>query len=66
MSIPRFIDIDSKRYLWRDLPQRRREQLAAIAKVEQPTLFALRNDCRITAHRAAGGRYREPSLFSEE
>jgi hypothetical protein len=30
MSIPRFIDIDSKRYLWRDLPQRRREQLAAI------------------------------------
>ena len=66
MSIPRFIDIDSKRYLWRDLPQRRREQLAAIAKAEQLTLFALRNDCRITAHRAAAGRYREPSLFSEE
>jgi hypothetical protein len=33
-----FIDIDGKRFLWRGLLQRRREQLAAAAKLEQPVL----------------------------
>ena len=29
MPAPKFIDIDGKRFLWRDLMQRRREQVAA-------------------------------------
>jgi hypothetical protein len=30
----------------------------------QPTLFALREDCRPTGERTAAERYREPSLFT--
>ena len=45
MAAPKFIDIDGKRLSWRDLVQRRREQVAA-AKVEQPALFELKEDRR--------------------
>ena len=38
MPAPKFIYIDSKRFLWRDLLQRRREQMAA-ASVEHPVRF---------------------------
>lgn len=64
MSIPRFIEIDGRRYLWRDLLQRRRAQLEAIAKTAQPALFELHDDCRPAAQRTAAGRYCEPSLLS--
>ena len=63
MSAPKFIDIDGRRFAWRDLVRRRREQLAA-AKVEQPVLFALKEDRRPASQRSAAGRYTEPSLFS--
>jgi hypothetical protein len=36
---PRFIDIDGKRFLWRELLQRRREQVAAAARVEQRAYY---------------------------
>jgi hypothetical protein len=36
MSSPKFIEIDGKRFVWRDLLQRRREQLVPAAKAEQP------------------------------
>ena len=65
MSAPRFIEIDGKPYLWRDLLQQRRQQLAAARQAQQPTLFALREDCRPPAERTAAGRYCEPSLFAE-
>jgi hypothetical protein len=32
MTGPKFIDIDGRRYLWRDLLQLRREQRAAFAR----------------------------------
>ncbi len=64
MAAPKFIDIDGKRFAWRDLLQRRREQLAAAAKVEQPALFELKEDHRPASQRSATGRYREPSLLS--
>ena len=64
MPAPKFIDIDGKRFLWRELLQRRREQLAAAATVEQPVLFEMKEDCRPTPERTAAGRYSEPSLFS--
>ena len=64
MSLPRFIEIDGKPYLWRDLVQRRRAQLAEAAVPEQPPLFELRDDHRPAADRSAAGRYLEPSLFS--
>lgn len=62
---PPFIDIDGKRYLWRELVKLRREQREAARRAEQPPLFELREDSRPPAERTASGRYREPSLFTQ-
>ena len=64
MPAPKFIGIHVKRFVWRELVQRRREQVAAAAKVEQPTLFELKEDCRPVPERTAAGRYAEPNLFA--
>jgi hypothetical protein len=63
MASPKFIEIEGKRFLWRELLQRRRDQLAA-EKTEQPALFELKEDSRPIPERTAAGRYREPGLFS--
>lgn len=63
MPRPRFIDIDGRRYLWRDLVQLYRAQGKPAA--QQPTLFHLRDDCRPLGERNAAERYREPSLFTQ-
>jgi hypothetical protein len=42
MALPRFIEIDGRRYLWRDLVTLR--QVQAQPRVEQPTLFELHED----------------------
>ena len=63
MASPKFIGIDGKRFVWRDLLQRRREQLAA-DRTGQPALFQIERDCRPIPARTAAGRYREPGLFS--
>ncbi len=62
MPLPRFVEIDGRRLLWRDLVEARRTQ--AIPKAEQPTLFELREDHRPLGERSAVERYREPSLFT--
>lgn len=62
MSLPRFIDIDGRRYVWRDLVALRRAQV--LPRAEQPTLFTLREDFRPPGERNAAERYREPSLFT--
>jgi hypothetical protein len=64
MTTASYIDIDGKRYLWRELLQLRREQKKAHARAQQPALFELKEDCRPVAERSAAGRFREPSLFS--
>jgi len=64
MSNPKFIEIDGKRLLWRDVLQLRREQKQASANEVQPALFELHEDRRPLADRTAAGRYLEPSLFS--
>jgi hypothetical protein len=64
MSAPSFIDLDGRRYPWRDVLAVRRAQLAARRKIEQPVLFELRDDCRPAMERTAADRYRQPSLFS--
>jgi hypothetical protein len=65
MTSLRFIDIDGRRYLWRDVLQLRRERKHAHARRQQLTLFELKEDCRPVAERTVAGRYREPSLFSQ-
>jgi hypothetical protein len=49
----KFIEIDGKPYLWRNVLQLRREQLRAFASAQQPPLFELRFDreARAAAHR---------------
>jgi hypothetical protein len=61
--IPRTIEIGGKRYLWRDIVELRRAQLAAARQAEQPALFELIEDCRPPSQRTAEGRYSEPMLF---
>ena len=62
MPLPRTIDIDGHRYLWRELVALRRAQ--ATPRPEQPTLFELRDDYRPHGERSAAERYCEPSLFT--
>jgi hypothetical protein len=62
MALPRFIEIDGRRHLWRDLVALRRAQ--ATPPAQQPALFPLREDCRPPGERNAAERYREPSLFT--
>jgi hypothetical protein len=60
MSLPRFVEIDGRRFLWRDLVALRQ----ALPRAEQPTLFELREDYRPPGERNAVERYCEPSLFT--
>ena len=62
MPLPRFIDIDGHRYLWRDLVALRRTQ--ATPRATQPALFELREDSRPAGERSAAERYQAPSLFT--
>lgn len=62
MPRPRFIEIDGRRYVWRDLVQLYRAQRQP--PPEQPTLFELHEDRRPPGERNAAERYQAPSLFS--
>ena len=62
MPLPKFVVIDGKRYAWRDLLEKRREQ--RIPEPIQPALFDLKDDTRPEGERSAAGRYLEPSLFT--
>jgi hypothetical protein len=64
MPKPRFIEIEGKRYLWRDIVQLRRSQVQAAALPDQPALFELETDYRPEQERTAAGRYNEPTLFT--
>ena len=64
MTAPRFIVIDGKRHLWRDILKLRKDQVQAAANAMQPALFPLIDDARPPAERTAAGRYLEPSLFT--
>jgi hypothetical protein len=63
MSRPAFVEIDGRRYLWRDIVELRRAQIAAGRQAQQPPLFELIEDCRPPSQCTAAGRYSEPMLF---
>jgi hypothetical protein len=65
MSKLRFIELDGRRYLWRDILELRREQRRAHAAAQQLALFDLKHDCRPSTARTPVGRYLEPSLFDD-
>jgi hypothetical protein len=59
----RFVEIDGKRYAWKDILQKRREQLTQ-SRQPQPTLFELKEDARPPSARAPlpGGIWNRRSL----
>jgi hypothetical protein len=61
----RFVEIDGKRYAWKDILQKRREQLKQ-SRQTQPALFELKEDARPASERTAAGRYLEPTLFDRD
>lgn len=66
MRKPDTILIDGRAYSWRDLCERRRQQLEAwkSAHPQQPALFPMKDDSRPAAERTSAGRYREPTLLA--
>jgi hypothetical protein len=58
----RTIEIDGKRYFWRDILKLRREQRKQ-SRQNQLTLFELKEDKRPASQTTAAGRYEQPSLF---
>ncbi len=58
----RYIEIDGKRYAWRDLLKLRREQRKA-SRQSQAALFELKDDERPKSQRTASSRFEEPTLF---
>jgi len=59
----RFVLLDGKRYLWRDILKMRREQLKQERQARQPALFEMHEDARPVSQRSADGRHSEPTLF---
>ena len=64
MRRPRFIIIDGKPYLWRDILELRRAQCAE-PKEAKATLFPLRDHACLATARTVTGRYCEPSLSDQ-
>ena len=62
MGVPKFIEIDGKRYAWREIVRLRREQREQ-SRQNQLTLFDLREDSRPASQTTVAGRYSEPTLF---
>jgi len=64
-SCPRYIVIDGKRHLWREILELRRAQIATVTEERQPPLFPLIADVRQPSQCTAAGRYLEPTLFDD-
>ena len=64
MPRPPYIELNGKRYLWREVIDMRRQQLEAARNPPQPTLFVLREDHKPACEGSAALRYQEPSLLS--
>ena len=58
----RFVEIDGRRYLWREILKLRREQRSE-ERQAQLALFELKEDRRPASQSSADGRYSEPTLF---
>jgi hypothetical protein len=59
----RTVEIEGKRYLWREVLKLRREQEKQARQPTQETLFELRQDSRPATQRDAASRFENPTLF---
>lgn len=60
--VHRFVEIDGRRHLWREILKLRREQ-GEEGRQAQLALFELKTDRRPALQDTADSRYREPTLF---
>lgn len=60
--MPKYINLDGRRWKWSDLLKLRREQAKANRQA-QPVLFELKNDTRPAMQATADQRYEQPPLF---
>jgi hypothetical protein len=61
----KFIEIDGKRYAWRDILKLRKERRDE-ARNGQMTLFEMKDDSRPPSQKTAEGRFTQPLLFEEK
>ena len=61
----KFIEIDGKRYAWRDILKLRKERRDE-ARNGQMTLFEMKDDSRPSSQKTAEGRFTQPLLFEEK
>ncbi|MGP0088329.1 MAG: hypothetical protein ACLP0B_32605 [Steroidobacteraceae bacterium] len=61
----RYIVIEGKRYVWKEILRLRREQMRA-ARKQQLVLFEMKDDCRPPSQKTADGRFSEPTLFTAD
>ena len=59
----RYVLLDGKRYLWRDILKMRKDQVKQERQTRQPVLFEMYDDARPASQCSADGRYFEPTLF---
>jgi hypothetical protein len=59
----KWVELDGKRYRWKDILRIRREQEKEDRQVKQPVLFETVNDSRPLTQRTASDRYQNPTLF---
>jgi hypothetical protein len=60
--VRKFVEIDGKRYPWRDILKLRQEKKDPEPE-RQLMLFELKTDVRPASQASADGRYSEPTLF---
>lgn len=60
--MPKYINVEGRRWRWSDLLKLRREQAKA-SRQAQPLLFEVKEDSRPPSQTTADGRYSEPTLF---
>jgi hypothetical protein len=59
----KYIEIDGKRYEWKQIRELRRRQMLEARRIRQLALFELKDDARPASQRTAEGRFTEPMLF---
>jgi hypothetical protein len=66
MAKPDILIVDGQAFSWQRLCELRKQQLEEwrLSQLQQPTLFASRDDHRPVGERTAAERYLEPSLFT--
>jgi hypothetical protein len=59
----KYLELDGRRYAWKDILARRKAQRQCERHASQPALFDLVHDARPKSQASASNRFSEPTLF---